>query len=94
MESGGNELPIWYVTTGLILSVGVRECWWCGQTDAAISSGSSGGALLDSSGRLVGLSTATFTRKKQASPCRSGYWGDMSCTSCAFSREVIPASYA
>lgn len=35
------------------------------QTDASINSGSSGGALLDSSGRLIGLSTATYTRKKQ-----------------------------
>ncbi|KAK9845220.1 hypothetical protein WJX81_000423 [Elliptochloris bilobata] len=35
------------------------------QTDAAINSGSSGGALLDSSARLVGLSTATFTRRTQ-----------------------------
>ena len=35
------------------------------QTDASINSGSSGGALLDSAGRLVGLSTATYTRRKQ-----------------------------
>ncbi|CAL8462843.1 g2377 [Coccomyxa elongata] len=33
------------------------------QTDAPINGGSSGGALLDSSGRLVGISTATFSRK-------------------------------
>lgn len=33
------------------------------QTDAAISAGNSGGALLDSSGRLVGINTATFTKK-------------------------------
>ena len=44
------------------------------QTDAAINSGSSGGALLDSSGRLIGLSTATFTRKKQARH-GAGPWG-------------------
>lgn len=35
----------------------------CLQTDAPISGGSSGGALLDSGGRLVGISTATFGRK-------------------------------
>lgn len=35
----------------------------CVQTDASINAGSSGGALLDSSGRLVGISTATFSRK-------------------------------
>ena len=33
------------------------------QTDASINAGSSGGALLDSSGRLVGISTATFSKK-------------------------------
>ncbi|KAK9806912.1 hypothetical protein WJX72_007234 [[Myrmecia] bisecta] len=32
------------------------------QTDAAISKGNSGGPLLDSAGRLVGINTATFTR--------------------------------
>lgn len=34
------------------------------QTDAAVSSGNSGGPLLDSSARLVGVSTATFTSNK------------------------------
>ena len=33
------------------------------QTDASISAGNSGGALLDSSGRLIGINTATFTRQ-------------------------------
>jgi len=35
----------------------------CLQTDAQINAGNSGGALLDSAGRMVGMSTATFTRK-------------------------------
>ena len=33
------------------------------QTDASINAGSSGGALLDSGGRLIGISTATFSKK-------------------------------
>ena len=33
------------------------------QTDASISAGNSGGALLDSGARLVGINTATFTRQ-------------------------------
>lgn len=39
------------------------------QTDAPINGGSSGGALLDSGGRLVGISTATFSRKGTVSLC-------------------------
>ncbi len=39
------------------------ELSWCAlQTDAAISAGNSGGPLLDSSARLIGINTATFTR--------------------------------
>ena len=33
------------------------------QTDASINAGNSGGALLDSSARLIGINTATFTRQ-------------------------------
>jgi len=33
------------------------------QTDARIDAGNSGGALIDSGGRVVGINTATFTRK-------------------------------
>lgn len=41
------------------------------QTDAPINGGSSGGALLDSGGRLVGISTATFSRKGTVSSAPS-----------------------
>ncbi|CAG9467886.1 unnamed protein product [Pedinophyceae sp. YPF-701] len=35
----------------------------CVQTDASINAGSSGGALMDSAGRLIGVNVASFTRK-------------------------------
>jgi hypothetical protein len=56
------EQPLTPACDSMLRGLGARAA----QTDAAINSGSSGGALLDSGGRLIGLSTATFTRKKQA----------------------------
>lgn len=58
------------LTTGLVSgldrkipSPAGRDIAGCIQTDTAINAGNSGGPLLDSFGRLVGINTATFTRQ-------------------------------
>lgn len=55
------------VTSGIVSAtartqVGVSDYSFFIQTDAAINPGNSGGALLDMSGRLVGINTAIFSR--------------------------------
>ena len=55
------------VTHGIVSAlartqVGVSDYQFFIQTDAAINPGNSGGALVDMSGRLVGINTAIFTR--------------------------------
>ena len=54
------------VTAGIISALGRRVGGWplqnFIQTDAAINPGNSGGALVDASGRLVGINTAIFSR--------------------------------
>ena len=43
------------------------------QTDAAINPGNSGGPLLDSAGRLIGMSTANYTRQDLAASSGVGF---------------------
>ena len=55
------------VTSGIVSAlartqVGVSDYQFFIQTDAAINPGNSGGALIDMSGRLIGINTAIFSR--------------------------------
>ncbi len=55
------------VTSGIVSALartqtGISDYQFFIQTDAAINPGNSGGALVDMSGRLVGINTAIFTR--------------------------------
>ena len=55
------------VTSGIVsalarTSVGITDYRFFIQTDAAINPGNSGGALVDMSGRLVGINTAIYSR--------------------------------
>lgn len=55
------------VTSGIVSALartgmGITDYQFFIQTDAAINPGNSGGALVDMSGRLVGINTAIFTR--------------------------------
>ena len=55
------------VTHGIVSAlartqVGITDYQFFIQTDAAINPGNSGGALVDMSGRLVGINTAIFSR--------------------------------
>ncbi len=64
----GNPFGVGQTVTGGIVSalartaVGVSDYNFFIQTDAAINPGNSGGALVDMSGRLVGINTAIFSR--------------------------------
>ena len=60
------------VTSGIVSAlartqVGVSDYQFFIQTDAAINPGNSGGALIDMSGRLVGINTAIFSRTGDSS---------------------------
>jgi len=55
------------VTSGIVSAVarsrrGINDFGFFLQTDASINPGNSGGALVDMSGRLIGINTAIFTR--------------------------------
>ncbi|MCE7028371.1 DegQ family serine endoprotease [Jiella avicenniae] len=64
----GNPFGIGQTVTNGIVSalarnhIGVNDFGFFIQTDAAINPGNSGGALIDMSGRLVGVNTAIFSR--------------------------------
>ena len=60
------------VTSGIVSAlartkVGISDYQFFIQTDAAINPGNSGGALIDMSGRLVGINTAIFSRTGDSS---------------------------
>jgi Do/DeqQ family serine protease len=64
----GNPFGVGQTTTSGIISAlarsqtGVSDFGFFIQTDAAINPGNSGGALIDMSGRLIGINTAIFSR--------------------------------
>ncbi len=64
----GNPFGVGQTTTSGIVSalarnrVGISDFGFFIQTDAAINPGNSGGALLDMSGRLIGINTAIYSR--------------------------------
>ncbi len=64
----GNPFAVGQTVTHGIVSavartqVGITDYQFFIQTDAAINPGNSGGALVDLSGRLVGVNTAIFSR--------------------------------
>src|SRR6516162_3953011 len=64
----GNPFAVGQTVTHGIVSalarteVGITDYQFFIQTDAAINPGNSGGALVDLSGRLVGINTAIFSR--------------------------------
>ncbi|MEZ5812915.1 MAG: DegQ family serine endoprotease [Rhizobiaceae bacterium] len=64
----GNPFGVGQTTTSGIVSalarshLGINDFGFFIQTDAAINPGNSGGALIDMSGRLVGINTAIYSR--------------------------------
>ena len=58
----GQTVPQGIVSALARTQVGVTDYQFFIQTDAAINPGNSGGALVDMSGRLVGINTAIFSR--------------------------------
>ncbi len=64
----GNPFGVGQTTTSGIVSalarskIGITDFGFFIQTDAAINPGNSGGALIDMSGRLIGINTAIYSR--------------------------------
>jgi hypothetical protein len=68
-----------------------RHACWLLQTDASINAGNSGGPLVDSFGRLVGVNTATFTKAGTVSVFPEAWSPDsdyLGCTTCIVTASV------
>ena len=52
-------MPVWLEKTGLVACSLMEDC--ISQPFAPITTGNSGGALLDSSGKLIGMNTAIYS---------------------------------